>query len=108
MIIGESQCQTFSYSNPYVPDYSVHNISRIGTRKKILTDWINRGIYSIENIDNPEVLNGFPSFQYLAHMRGGAVVGSREILRILNDLEFPIYFLDYEGSVYKIISSDED
>tara|TARA_Y100000590_G_scaffold319188_1_gene361208 strand:+ start:353 stop:1840 length:1488 start_codon:yes stop_codon:yes gene_type:complete len=91
-----AQCQTFSYSNPYVPEYSVHNISRIGTRKKILTDWINRGIYAIENIDNPEVLNGYPSFQYLAHIKGKAVVDSNEILRTFNDLEFPIHFLDYE------------
>lgn len=91
-----SQCQTFSYSNPYVPDYSVHNISRIGNSKKILTDWINRKIYSIDGIDNPEVLKGYQSFQYLAHIKGQAVIGSKEILRILNDLEFPIHFLDYE------------
>jgi hypothetical protein len=91
-----SHCQTFAYSNPYVPDYSVHNISRIGNSKKRLASWINRDIYSIEDIDNPEILKGYQSFQYLAHINGQAVIDTKEILRILNDLEFPIHFLDYE------------
>ena len=92
-----SQCQTFAYSNPQIPDYSVHNISRIGTSKKILADWINRNIYSIDDIDNPEVLKGYKHLQYIAHIEGQAIVNSQEILNILKDLEFPIHFLDYEA-----------
>jgi hypothetical protein len=92
-----AQCQTFSYSNPSVPDYSVHDISRIGNSPKKLADWINRGIYSIDDIDNPEILNSYQSFQYLAHIKNQAVIDSKEIQTILNDLEFPIHFLDYES-----------
>ena len=91
-----AQCPTFSYSNPSVPDYSVHNISRIGNSKKTLADWINRDIYSIDDIDNPEVLKGYQSFQYLAHIKGQVIIDSKEILKNIRDLEFPIHFLDYE------------
>jgi len=92
-----AQCKTFAYSNPHIADYSVHNISRIGSSKKILADWINRNIYSIEDIDNPQVLKGYRHLQYIAHIGGEAIVNSEEILNILNDLEFPIHFLDYEA-----------
>ncbi|MCH7759470.1 hypothetical protein IID20_03875, partial [Patescibacteria group bacterium] len=33
-----AQCTTFTYSNPDVPEYSVHDINRIGGNKKILND----------------------------------------------------------------------
>jgi len=29
-----AQCTTFAYSNPDVPEYSVHDINRIGVSKK--------------------------------------------------------------------------
>jgi len=91
-----AHCQTFAYSNPNIPDYSVHNIYRIGSSKETLASWIKRGIYSIENIDNPEVLNDYQTLQYLAHINDHAVINNKEILRVLHDLEFPIHFLDYE------------
>jgi len=43
-------CSTFRYSNPHVPDYSVHDISRIGNSPKKLKEIIDGGVFTLENI----------------------------------------------------------
>jgi hypothetical protein len=97
-----AHCTTFAYSNPDVPEYSVHDINRIGASKKLLTDWIDKGIYSIEDIDKPEKLKGAKKAQYDAYMLGKPVVDPIAIKNELDSLEFPLYFFDYEGFVSAI------
>lgn len=92
-----NQCTTFAYSNPAVPAYSVHDINRIGLSTKLLYDWIDRGIYAIEDIDNPEALTGAKKTQYEACIQGKPVIDHQAIKRALDELVFPLYFFDYEG-----------
>ncbi len=97
-----AHCTTFAYSNPDVPEYSVHDINRIGASKKLLTDWIDRGIYKLEEIDKPEKLKGAKRAQYDAYMLGRPVIDQVAIKNELDSLEFPLYFFDYEGFVSAI------
>jgi predicted RecB family nuclease len=97
-----AQCTTFAYSNPDVPEYSVYDINRIGGSKKLFEDWIDRGIYAIEDIDNPEVLTGAKKAQYDAYMKGEAIVDKAKIKKELSKLNFPLQFFDYEGFVSAI------
>lgn len=97
-----AQCTTFAYSNPTVPEYSVHDINRIGASKKILYDWIDRGIYAIEDIDNPDVLTGAKKAQYEACAQGKPVIDHKAIKKALDELVFPLHFFDYEGFVSAI------
>ncbi len=92
-----AQCSTFRYSNPEVPEYSVHDIARIGGSKKLLFDWIDRGIYAIEDIDHPEVLKGSKKAQYDAYMSGKPLIDREGIKEALASLAFPLQFFDYEG-----------
>jgi len=101
-----NQCTTFSYSNPDVPEYSVHDINRIGASKKILTDWIDKGIYSFEDIDNPEVLTKAKKCQYDAYMSGKPIINREKIKEKLASLKYPLQFFDYEGFVSAIPISD--
>ncbi len=101
-----SQCTTFKYSNPKVPEYSVHDICRIGASKKIFYDWIDRGIYSLDDIDNPEVLTGAKLAQYNACMKGKALIDKENIKKELEKLVFPLQFFDYEGFVSAIPAFD--
>ena len=101
-----NQCTTFAYSNPDVPEYSVHDINRIGASKKLLFDWIDRGIYSIDDIDNPDDLTGAKKAQYDAYMTGKPVVDTIAIRETLDKLVFPLYFFDYEGFVSAIPIAD--
>lgn len=92
-----SQCSTFAYSNPDVPEYSVHDINRIGASKKLFHDWIDRGIYAIEQIDNPEALTGAKKTQYDAYMTGSVIIDHTKIQETLGALTYPLQFFDFEG-----------
>lgn len=97
-----AHCTTFAYSNPDVPEYSVHDINRIGSSKKLLEDWIDRGIYALENIDKPEALTNAKKVQYDAYMLGKPIVDPVAIRETLDALVFPLFFFDYEGFVSAI------
>ena len=92
-----AQCTTFTYSHPEVPEYSVHDISRIGGSKKLFHDWIDRGIYALEDIDNAKQLKGSKKAQYDAYMLGKPLINHSAIEEVLSELEFPLHFFDYEG-----------
>lgn len=97
-----AQCTTFTYSNPDVPEYSVHDIARIGASKKLFYEWIDKGIYKLEDIDNPEALTGAKKAQYDAYILNKPVVNKDAIKKMLDKLVFPLYFFDYEGFVSAI------
>jgi hypothetical protein len=92
-----AQCTTFQYSNSSVPEYSIHDINRIGASKKIFFDWVDRGIFALEDIDNPEVMTGVKKLQYDAYMAGKPIVDYSAIKVELDELVFPLQFFDYEG-----------
>jgi hypothetical protein len=92
-----SQCTTFKYSNPDVPDYSIYNINRIGGSKKLFYDWVDRGIYSLDDIDNPEALKGSKKAQYVAYVAGRPIIDHEAIKGEFDELVFPLQFFDYEG-----------
>jgi hypothetical protein len=97
-----AQCTTFAYSNPDVPEYSVHDINRIGASKKMFYEWIDKGIYKLEDIDNPEALTGAKKAQYNAYTLNKPIVNEVAIKKTLDKLVFPLYFFDYEGFVSAI------
>ncbi len=92
-----NHCTSFSYSNPEVPDYSVHDINRIGSNKKLLYDLMDRRIFKLEDIDRPDMLTGAKKAQYDAYMSKKAIVDKDEIAEILSKLKFPLQFFDYEA-----------
>jgi hypothetical protein len=90
-------CTTFKYSNPDVPDYSVHDINRIGASKKLFYDWIDQRIFNIEDIPNPEKLKGIKRLQYDSLISGKPIINKEAIKEMLGELHFPLYFFDYVG-----------
>ncbi len=92
-----NQCSTFAYSNPEVPEYSVHNFNRIGMSKKKLLDWVDRGELSLKDIHNPEDLNVAQKLQYESYVLGKAIIDYGAIKEALDGLQFPLQFFDYEG-----------
>jgi Domain of unknown function(DUF2779) len=92
-----NHCPTFVYSNPKVPQYSVHDFNRIGMSKKKLIDWIDRGELSLSDIHNPEDLNPTQRMQYDAYTINKAIINHHAISKELDKLVFPFQFFDYEG-----------
>lgn len=101
-----AHCTTFAYSNPNIPEYSVHDINRIGASARLLQDWIDTGVYKIEDIPKPELLKGIKKLQYDSYMTGKALINKNEVKRMLGDLIFPLYFFDYEGFISAIPAFD--
>lgn len=89
-------CTTFSYSNPEVPDYSVHDISRIGSSKRKLETLIEQKIYEIENVPEDMDFSDIQINQIAVHRRKKSIVDLDGIKEELLNLKFPLYFFDYE------------
>lgn len=98
----KNQCTTFAYSNPNVPEYAVYDLNRIGASKKLFHDWIDRGIFALEDIDNPEKLKGAKKAQYEAYIHNRTIIDHAAIAEVLDGLTYPLQFFDYEGFVSAI------
>ncbi len=92
-----NHCTTFSYSNPEVPEYSVHDINRIGNSPKLIKNWIDKKIYNISDIDDVDKLKGSKKLQYLSYIKKEAIIDKEKIKEKLLSLNFPLQFFDYEG-----------
>jgi hypothetical protein len=93
-----SHCTTFSYCNRdlNVPDYSVHDLNRIGNSKKYLTELVDSGILNIADVPIDERLKSKKLNQVLVHKSQKPIINKETLKEELDSLEFPLYFLDYE------------
>lgn len=91
-----SHCTTFKYSNPDVPAYSVHDISRIGSSKKKLAELIDSGILDIKDVPEDFKLSEIQRNQVDAIQTGKITIHKAEIEEFLSQIQYPISFIDYE------------
>lgn len=91
-----SHCTTFHYSNPDVPEYSVHDIARIGLSKKKLMELIDSNIFHIKDIPEHIDLSEIQRNQVDAHIRDRSLIKNDKIKEELASLQYPLYFIDYE------------
>jgi len=89
-------CSTFRYSNPHVPEYSVHDISRIGNSPKKLKEKVDAGVFALEKIPTYIELSEIQQAQIRAYSSGKTVIKKEAIAGELAKLKFPLYFIDYE------------
>jgi len=89
-------CTTFKYSNPDVPEYGVHDIARIGMSKAKLTNWIDEGIYRLEDLPADADLSPIQFNQVDTYINDGVLINADKIIGELAKMMFPLYFLDYE------------
>jgi hypothetical protein len=90
-----NQCTTFQYSNPHVPDYSIHDISYINAKK--VEFLIENNILDINDIPEDIEMTDRQRNQITAHQRQKPTIDKVAIKEILDSLKFPLYFLDYEA-----------
>jgi hypothetical protein len=89
-------CTTFKYSNPHVPDYSVHDISRIGLSKKKLEALVEKKIFDLNEVPDDTELSDGQWNQIRSHRSNITIVNREGVEEELSKLKFPLYFLDYE------------
>lgn len=91
-----NHCPSFSYSHPEVPDYSVHDIVRIGSSKKKLREIIDNDWIKIEDIPLDFKLSPNQTNHVHTTITGDTIIKEDKIKEELAKLEYPLYFLDYE------------
>src|SRR3989344_4296624 len=91
-----NHCSTFTYSNPKVPDYGVHDISRIGQSRKKLEELIDLGILELKDIPESMELSITQKNQIKAYVKDTIFKDAPAIKKELDELDFSLYFLDYE------------
>jgi hypothetical protein len=92
-----NQWTTFQYSNPHVPEYSIHDLSRIGASNKKLLWLVEDKIFDLRDVPAEGVeLSDIQMNQVLAHKRGRPSIDLEGIRGELESLQLPLYFLDYE------------
>jgi hypothetical protein len=91
-----SQCTTFAYINPDVPDYSIHDLTRIGASPKKLAALVDAGILAITDVPADFDLSVPQRHQVEAAQRRRPYVDLPSLEAFLDGIRFPIAFLDYE------------
>jgi hypothetical protein len=103
-----SHCTAFSYISPNVPEYSVHDLNRIGNSKTYLKGLLDEGILTIDKVPEDDIpkpkkakegeREGKPRKlnQVIAYKTKEPIVDLDAIKAELRSLTFPLYFLDYE------------
>jgi len=93
-----SHCTTFEYNNKElnVPNYSVHDLNRIGNSKKYLTELLDAGILDIKDVPIDDRLSSKKLNQVLVHKSQKPLINEETLKEELDSLTFPLYFLDYE------------
>lgn len=89
-------CNTFTYSNPQVPEYGVHDIARIGNRPEILKQLVDANILTLDKIPSDIRLTETQNAQVQVFRSGETILHKEAILREFDDLNFPLHFVDYE------------
>lgn len=87
-------CPTFHYLNPDVPEYSVFNISRIGAKK--LAMLVDNDIMHVYDVPEDIKLTIIQQNQVDVVKTKQPNIDKQAIAELLGELEFPLYFLDYE------------
>lgn len=89
-------CRTFAYSHPEIPEYSVHDIVRIGQSKKKLAELMERRIFALDDIPDDFALGDAQRNQVTAHRDRAPIVNIEAIREALQSYAYPLYFFDYE------------
>lgn len=79
----------------HIPDYSIFNISNLRANKKF--QLYDQGIITLDQIDlNNNPLNANQLLQVTSELNNTSYIDRENISAFINDLKFPLYFLDFE------------
>lgn len=79
----------------HIPEYSIFNISRLNSAKKF--DLYSQGIVSVDQMDpNSLLLNESQKLQVTCELENKTHIDKNKIAAFLNDLNYPIHYLDFE------------
>jgi len=90
----KNQCPAFSVFNPDFPAYAVHDIARVSPKKLDQFDEI--GVVAVDDIPTDFELTPNQYGQVWTYQQDETIIKPDKIAEQLEELEYPLYFLDYE------------
>ena len=88
-----NHCDAFDYFNKNLPKPSIYNLPRMyGTK---LAGFVSEGRFDLNEIGEDEVSRGQLPVLTAAH-RGEALIDRRALSEFFDQLQYPLYFYDYE------------
>lgn len=89
-----NHCSSFSVLNPSVPEYAVHDISRIHSAK--LKSLVDSGILDITKVPDSFELTDIQRNQVSFAQIEQVKIDTNKVQEIIISLNTPLYFIDYE------------
>jgi hypothetical protein len=90
-----NNCATFDYSNPDIPEYSVHDVSRISAKKLSLL--VDDEILDIHDIPENFEFSDNQILQIQSARINKPIINHEEIEEFLGSFQYPLFFFDYES-----------
>lgn len=88
-----NHCAGFNHFNPNIPKQSIYLLPNIRTKR--VSVFVDEGRFSLDDIEADEVTPAMlPVLQ--AAQSGKPIIHKNNISKFLNQIEFPLYFYDYE------------
>ena len=91
----KKQCPAFGYMHPDLTGYNVYDLA-ISRSPKRLKELIDASIFRIEDIPAGTKMTDSYRDQVITWKENREIILVNEIRKILDQLEYPLYFLDYE------------
>jgi hypothetical protein len=88
-------CDFRGYCWQHIPEYSVFDIAKLSGAKK--WDLYRMGILKLEDIPPEFRLNDSQWQQIRAEIDGDTVIDNEEIGKFIGNLNYPLYFMDFES-----------
>lgn len=88
------ECDFTCHCWQHVPEYSVFNISRLNGDKKF--ELYHKGVLEFKDIPDDFPLNEKQWLQVESHINNTLTINQKEIRLFLEELSYPIYFMDFE------------
>ena len=86
-------CCSIDLCHPDLPEHSIFEISRIGKKARNLQE---NGVISIQDVPVDFPLSTLQTIQVKAVQESKVQLNPNEINKLLEKLDYPLYFLDYE------------
>ncbi|MGB8543109.1 MAG: DUF2779 domain-containing protein [Candidatus Acidiferrales bacterium] len=89
-------CSTFRYSNPGVPEYGIHDLTRIGNSPERLKQLVAAAAFTLDKVPSDIKLTDAQKMQVRVYRTGETVLEKKLIAKELGELNYPLHFIDYE------------
>jgi hypothetical protein len=92
----KKQCPGFRYMHPEMDGYNVYELPYLGKSATRLRDFVDAGIIQFEAIPSTWKLLDSHRDYISTWIQNTEIFNTNEIRKILDHLDYPLYFLDYE------------